>query len=58
MVSSISRISEKISTMVKPSTDFTENKKILKSIPGLNLTKWMMNKVAAGMVRMAKKLSN
>lgn len=58
MVSSISRIAEKISTIVKPSTDFTENKKTLKSMPELNLTKWMMNKVASGMVRIAKRLSN
>lgn len=53
MVSVITRIAENVCKKAKATIDFAENKKILKEL-NLHLSTWMLNKVAAKMVRMAK----
>lgn len=56
MATSVSKIAENICKdgSVKPTIDFGENKKILKNLK-INLSRWMLNKVSAWMVRMAKR---
>jgi len=50
----ITRIAEDVAKKTKPSTDFAENKKLLKEMK-LPISSWMLNKIAAALVRIAKR---